>query len=760
MATSLVDGLNPQQRAAITAGEGPVLVLAGPGSGKTRVLTHRIAYLIREMNVPPEAIVAVTFTNKAAGEMRARVEALMGGAMRGLTIGTFHSICARLLRREGQHTPYGSDYVIFDTDDQVTVITQALNEMNIDTSKFNPRRILGAVSTAKNELITPSDFKALDYFGEVVARAYPRYQAVLLDNNAMDFDDLLMQMALLLRDNPTVAEKYRRLFGFVLVDEFQDTNTAQYELVRLMAAPQNNVFVVGDEDQGIYAFRGADYRNVLRFRQDYPSAQVVLLEQNYRSPQPVLDVARAIIDKNTHRTPKALFTDRRDGEKITVYEAYNEDFEARYIIEQIDDLCRREKLDYGDFAVMYRTNAQSRALEEAFIREGVPYVLIGGVGFYKRREVRDLLAYLRVVNNPNDKVSFARVVNVPRRGIGEKSLREFQNWAATECSGYDDALDRLLRGEASPINARTRRLFADFALQIKGWRELASSGDLIGLLDRIIADTGYNLYLHEMSDNEDQARERSENIQELRGLVRRAQDEGTVLGEFLVDQSLLSDVDELKAGGNAVTLLTLHAAKGLEYPVVFITGLEEGLMPHQRAFEEPDGMSEERRLMYVGVTRAEQRLFLTYAFRRTMYGSNQANVPSRFLADLPPERIEGLTPRATSRTDQTRYRADTTWASASTSNAGQSRLARDLARGTGASGSSASGKIIPFSKAGGAPKPALRFTSGATVRHPKYGSGTVIQSKSIPDDEEVVVAFHDKKIGIKTLYASYGLSLE
>jgi len=746
MTNTLLDGLNPQQRAAVSAGTGPVLVLAGPGSGKTRVLTHRIAYLIGEMKVPPSAIVAVTFTNKAAGEMRNRVENIMGGKLRGLQIGTFHSICARLLRREGDNTPYGSDYVIYDTDDQVTAVSQALSELNIDPKKYTPRRVLGAISTAKNELITPEEFRGLDYFGEIVQRAYKRYQAILLDNNAMDFDDLLMQMVMTLRENDVIKEKYQRIFEFVLVDEFQDTNTAQYELVRILSTPQDNVFVVGDEDQGIYAFRGADYRNVQRFRKDYPASQVILLEQNYRSTQMVLDAARAIIDKNPNRTPKALFTDREGGEKITVYEAYNEEFEARYIVDKIDELCRKLKINYSDFAVMYRTNAQSQALEATCVREGIPYTLIGGVGFYKRREIKDLLAYLRVINNGNDKIGFARIINIPRRGIGEKSLAEFQRWA-TECASNDDALEKLMRDEPTPLNGRTARLFADFALRLQVWRELAQTGQLIQMFDRLIADLGYHLHLREISDTEEEAIDREDNVDRLRALVAQADTELISLSEFLADQSLVADVDALAEGSEAVTLLTLHAAKGLEYPVVFIAGVEEGLMPHMRSFDDPEGMAEERRLMYVGVTRAEDRLFLTYAFKRTVYGSTNANVPSRFLADIPPGITEGISARVSAAGNQQSFRDQTRW---------------DAPRPAPAASTSIPGRVIQFpgrDKPREVPKPNLKFKTGDRVKHAKFGEGVVLGSVKRDDDEEVTVVFDDKKVGMKKMYASYGLSL-
>ncbi|MEO8393112.1 MAG: UvrD-helicase domain-containing protein, partial [Chloroflexota bacterium] len=478
MATDLLGILNEQQRASVTAGDGPILVLAGPGSGKTRVLTHRIAYLFQENGISPYHILAVTFTNKAAAEMRERVEKLLGGRLDGLQIGTFHSICARLIRIEAAHTPYDRDYVIYDTDDQISVIKSLMAEMNIDNKKFKPGGVLGAISTAKNELIEPGDYVSRDYFGEVVSRIYPKYQQRLINSNALDFDDLLMQTVILMRDHADVREKYQQRYEHVLVDEFQDTNTAQYQLVKILSKPQDNVFVVGDEDQGIYAFRGADYRNVMQFRRDYPQARVILLEQNYRSTQIVLDAARAIIDKNKHRTPKALFTDRSGGELVTVYEAYSESEEGEFVVNTITRAVKRGQYSLRDFAVMYRTNAQSRAFEEAFIKYGMSYKLVGGVGFYKRREVRDLVAYLRVINNPNESVSFERVINVPGRGIGKKSQEQFSEWAVANNLTISEALDAILRGVASPITGKAAKAFADFATLINDLQALAEQNDL------------------------------------------------------------------------------------------------------------------------------------------------------------------------------------------------------------------------------------------------------------------------------------------
>ena len=637
MQNDILHGLNQQQYDAVTAGEGAVLVLAGPGSGKTSVLTRRIAYLIQVVGVNPYNMLAVTFTNKAAGEMRSRVEQMLGGRLRGLQIGTFHSTCARILRFEADHTDYKQDYVIYDTDDQVSAISQVMNTLNIDTKKFTPRRVLNAISAAKNEMILPSEYVALDYFNEIVARVYPNYQQLLLNSNAMDFDDLLLQMVLLLRNNDTIQEKYQSRFDFVLVDEFQDTNTVQYQLVQLFGAPRRNVFAVGDEDQSIYAFRGADFRNVLRFRESYPNAKVVLLEQNYRSTQIILDAAQAIINRNRNRTPKNLFTDRPGGDLIALQECYNEGYEAQYILEQIDSMINAGEYIYSDIAIMYRTNAQSRAIEEACIRQGVPYTLVGGVGFYKRREVRDLLAYLRLVHNPNDQVSLARVINVPKRGIGSKSFQQFQAWLNTSNITADEAFDLLLAGVETPLSNRAAKGFTEFAEMIREWQTIAQSGNLINLFDQIVARIGYSFYIYEISKSEEEAQDRSDNLQEFRGLLGQFAEDEADLAEFLAEQALVADVDTLSDENDAVTLLTLHAAKGLEYPVVFLPGLEEGLLPHVRSYEDPDGMEEERRLLYVGITRAKDKLYLSYAFRRTTYGDSAPNVPSSFLGDIPDE---------------------------------------------------------------------------------------------------------------------------
>jgi DNA helicase-2/ATP-dependent DNA helicase PcrA len=679
------------------------------------------------------------------------------------------------LRIEHEFTPFNENFVIFDTEEQVTAVSQAVGELDLDPKKFPPRRILHAISSAKNELRLPHQYIASDYFTEVVARVYPRYQSILLDNNALDFDDLLVQMVILLQKHPVVREKYQQRFEYVLVDEFQDTNTVQYQLVKLWGAPQQNIFAVGDEDQSIYAFRGADFRNVLRFREDFKDAQVVLLEQNYRSTQIVLDVARAIIDRNQQRTPKALFTDRQGGERVSIHEAFDDNYEARYVTDQVNRL-KKQGYTYNQMAVMYRTNTQSRAVEDAFIKEGIPYTLVGGVGFYKRREVKDLIAYLRVLHNPDDKFSFARIINVPKRGIGEKSLHEFQQTANTHHWTQLELLERLVRGEKINLAARSAKLFTEFGKQLLAWRKLMINGQLVQLFDTLIADIGYNRHLYDTSDTPEQANERIDNLRELRGLLLRADEDQIPLGEWLNDQSLMTDAEEPTIEQDKVTLLTLHAAKGLEYPIVFITGLEEGLLPHSRSFEEAGGIDEERRLFYVGITRAKDKLYLTYAFRRTLWGSSDVRDISRFLNDIPEALIASVPDRLSGERTSQGYSSQTRWDSSSgSSGSGLDRLKRDLQhfkqqnpappsmpplplkpvppKPQGESNAAIRSKILPF-PVPGRKNETQRHAPQQRVKHPLFGVGTVQASVFEGGDELVTVKFDDPRYGEKRLMAS------
>ncbi|MBN1318773.1 MAG: UvrD-helicase domain-containing protein, partial [Anaerolineales bacterium] len=629
----LLEKLNPQQKQAVTAAGGAILVLAGPGSGKTRVLTHRIAYLVQHERVPAWRIMAVTFTNKAAREMSDRVANLLGGRPDGLILGTFHSTCARILRREAEHLSISGDFVIYDAGDQESVVKLALRTLNLDEKQYQPRQMVRQISRAKNELITPEMFPSETYLNEITRRVYEQYQKTLKENNAYDFGDLLMQVVLLLDSEPELMKKYQQRFQHVLVDEFQDTNTAQYALVKRLSGGYGNLFCVGDEDQSIYRFRGADWRNVRRFREDF-NGQIILLEHNYRSTQVILDAAQAVIKQNPHRTHKALFTDRKGGTKITVEEAYNEDEEAKYILDTIHLLTRQSQASPGDFAIMYRTNAQSRRIEEAFIKIGMPYRLVGATRFYGRREVKDVIAYLRMVHNPSDSVSMLRVINVPPRGIGAKTIQTLGEWAASSGISMALALERLAAasdsGARHPFNSRAVTVLTRFANQLAGWTMRRDTLAAAELMDLVLNESGYRDYL---LDGSPEGEERWDNILELRNVA--AEYESLTLADFLEQISLVADVDNLTEETNAPVMLTLHSAKGLEFPVVFIVGVEEGILPHQRSMDDPEQMWEERRLFYVGITRAKNQLYLLNCFRRSSWGSEGYGQPSRFLADIP-----------------------------------------------------------------------------------------------------------------------------
>lgn len=732
----------------MTAGAGPVLVLAGPGSGKTRVLTHRIVYLIQEVGVAPWQIMAVTFTNKAAREMLHRIETLMGGQPRGLTMGTFHATCARILRREIDNlAEYERDFVIFDTADQLQVVKQALRELDLDDKKFPPMKMLNGISNAKNELIPPVLYAASNYIAEVTRRVYIRYQQLLRANNAMDFDDLLMNVVFLFDERPDVLQKYQERYHHILVDEFQDTNTAQYALLKRLAAGHGNIFVVGDSDQSIYKWRGADFRNINRFRDDYAGAQTILLEQNYRSTQLILDAAKAIIRHNRNRVHKELFTEREGGEQINVRETYDEQEEADTVVALIENLMLKG-YSLGDCAVMYRTNAQSRVLEEAFLRAGIPYRLVGATQFYQRREIKDLLAYLRLVHNPADSVSFDRVVNTPPRGIGAKTRQELLAWATANSWQPAEAVLRLATDPdvQHPFSGRAFAALHRFGSMLQAWVTLRDQAGVGDLMDVILEQAEYRAYI---DDGTEEGEDRWANVMELRGVA--VTNPSLNLGEFLEQVALVSETDNMEGSPNAVTLLTLHAAKGLEFPVVFITGVEDGILPHSRSLDDAESLAEERRLFYVGLTRAKDKVYLSHAFRRTFFGEREVAVPSRFLQEIPEELIGGGNARQ--RRQQTKTRASSwSWSSSVHSSPAPS------------SWSSQSGRRSASGRGNHLPQPndddidldrqqEPQFRTGQKVRHVKFGEGTVIESKLTGNDEEVTVAFPG--IGIKRLAASF-----
>jgi len=781
---AILEMLNPAQAEAVQAIEGPVLVLAGPGSGKTRVLTHRIAYLVRVCGVRPYHILAVTFTNKAAKEMIARLHGLVGDEASRLTVGTFHAICARILRREGAYVGLGSSFVIYDDDDQQRLVTRVLKELNLDDKLYRPVAVHAAISRAKNELITPDTYQPPSYWHEAVARAFARYEELKAENNALDFDDLLLKAEQLFRQNPEVREQYQQRYQFVLVDEFQDTNKAQYELISHWAGDSHNVFVVGDEDQSIYSWRGADFRNVLRFRADFPDARVFLLERNYRSTQTVLDAAQAVIARNTQRVHKNLWTDAKGGPPIHVFEAYDEREEAEYVVSEIERLIARSRLRAGDCAVMFRTNAQSRVLEDAFVRHGVPYRLVGGTRYYQRREIKDVLAYLRVVHNPDDEVSLARIINVPPRGVGDKTVAQLSQWAASLGMSAGRALIHLAAVDeqkdhaAHPFTGRAARMLVALGSMLR--RAIAAKGDqtLSETLAQVIEQTGYIDYLR---DGTEEGEDRANNVRELYtvtdGYGNMPPD--AALPQFLEEAALVSDTDELDAQADAVTLLTLHTAKGLEFEVVFIVGMEEGICPHSRSMDSPDAMEEERRLCYVGLTRAKRHLYLLRTFRRTLYGASNVRDPSRFLLDIPPQLLEGNVVRSSLARSKATATAPTNREERRSLIAERrDRIQRSMARRQQSEEPRPSRPDAPTPRpqppafAENARRPATSrspgdppleragqagarpsFHAGQKVIHPIFGPGTVIESKVVGDDEEVTVAFAAQ--GIKRLMASY-----
>ena len=713
--------LNPTQREAVEAIEGPVLILAGPGSGKTRVITHRVAYLVKVCGISPHRIIAVTFTNKAAREMRERLEQLLGQAIEALTLGTFHAICARVLRREGKAIGLESSFVIYDEDDQLRMVKQVLEELGLDPKQYAPQALRSAIGAAKSRLISPEEYAKLvsSYFEEIVHRVYQRYQQLLSQGRAVDFDDLLMRTVQLFRDHPKILARYGSRYIHILVDEFQDTNIVQYMLMKQLAGKYRNLCVVGDPDQSIYSWRFADLRNILSFEKDYPEARVVFLEQNYRSTKTILEVASDVISVNVLRKPKRLWTENEDGTPVTVIEGYNAEEEAQSVVNEIEKLVNQEQIAFKDCAVMYRVNAQSRVLEETFLRYGVPYKLVGGTRFYQRQEVKDIIAYLRVIHNPQDNVSLTRIINVPGRGIGHKTINTMQSWAKAHDTSLFEALEQIshdaVAGEAKQsLPSRIVQALAGFDALMANLTAQSNKLSLSGLVDEILEHTGYRAYILDKEDGE----ERWENIMELRGVASEYDEfsPDEALTTFLEKVSLVSDIDELDAKTDAVTLITLHQAKGLEFPTVFIVGLEEGILPHRRSFDNPEEMEEERRLCYVGITRAKKRLYLLRSYRRSLFGGSTANPPSRFLQDISPHRIS---PR--------RLWEDTPTLVATADVVEHPRVSHRLV-GT------------------------LTLRVGDRVNHNKFGRGIVMNCSPTKGDQELTVVFEGA--GVKKLLAS------
>ncbi len=737
--------LNSAQRRAVEAGLGPVLVLAGPGSGKTRVLTYRVAYLVEAMGINPRNILAVTFTNKAAREMRERLQTLVGPAQASaLTVGTFHTTCARFLRRDIVHLERANDFAIYDGEDQERLMRQVVRELGYDEKLYKPRSILSEVSRAKNELISPDHFldnrptdrsnrhKQKD---EVAARCYLRYQQLLHEYNALDFDDLLLETVRLFHQHQPVLHWYQQRYTHLLVDEYQDTNRAQYLMVRALAEQHRNLFVVGDEEQSIYSWRGADIRNILEFEHDYPEAQVILLEQNYRSTQAILDVSQAIIRGGPKRPhPKNLWTENGAGQQVILLEGFDQTDEATCVVDEIVRMVDAAHYRWGDCAIMYRTNAQSRAIEEALALRGIPYQLVGGTRFYERKEVKDVLAYLRLAFNPFDRVSFERIINVPTRGIGKRALETLHQWSADIGLPLYQALHTLSDEQTqSPFNTRARNALLAFYRLIQGLLEDKARHTLPTMLENLLERLQFHAALVK-EYGEEEGKERWSNVQELHTIAneylflpRESQ-----LETFLEEVTLFTNTDRLDEDRNTVTCITLHQAKGLEYPVVFLVGLEEGLLPHGRSMSTPEALEEERRLFYVGATRAQQQLYLVYAFRRMSAGMSETSTPSRFLRNIPRTYLER--PIRSGRSGPT---------------AQQSMFSERSRYGTGSGGRP---RPTPRPTAAPSPRPPsereqrsqnyqTRFRPGQRVRHHLYGDGTVLSSEMQEWDEAVLVRF-------------------
>ncbi len=732
-------GLNPQQAEAVINTEGPMLIMAGAGSGKTKVLTCRVANLLQK-GVRPYRILAITFTNKAAAEMRERVNNMSGPAAKDVWLFTFHAFCARFLRMEIDKLPgYGGNFAIYDTADSQNLIKQILKEMNLDDKRFQPSGILSRISNAKNALQDAAAFarQAGDFYEQKVADIYSRYEQKLQLNNALDFDDLLMLSIKLLQENKEVREKYQDRFDYLLVDEYQDTNHAQYLLTKFLAAKHRNICVVGDADQSIYGWRGADIQNILDFEKDYPDAKVIKLEQNYRSTQIILDAANAVIENNTGRKPKNLWTENKSGADIIYFQAVDERDEARFVIEQLQNLQRTENKKLGDMAILYRTNTQSRIFEEMLIKSGISYNMVGGLKFYERKEIKDIIAYLRVIFNPADSLSLLRIINVPKRGIGDASLAKIQAYAAANNVSLFEAVSN-----AAAIDGLSSRFVSkldDLAGIIFELMNLANEAPVEDLIDRVLRDTGY---LEELeNERTPQAQSRIDNLHELISVAQEfaASEEENNLENFLAHVALVSDIDDTELGEDAITLMTLHSSKGLEFPVVFLVGMEEGLFPHARTLMDETEIEEERRLCYVGITRAKEKLFLSSTKMRTIYGNTVTYPPSRFLQEIPARLVKTIK-------RQERFSALENFKQVSE---------KYSARPQKPASTFNPHSFMPQKTAAAAGGTGTRFNTGDRVSHSKWGEGMVVSVKDSPDGQEVKVAFAGA--GVRSLLTKYAV---
>ncbi len=730
LSNQLLAGLNDMQQKAVKTTDGPLLIMAGAGSGKTRVLTHRIAYLMTEKQIAPWNILAITFTNKAAREMRERIQGILGSGGDDIWISTFHSMCVRILRRDSDRMGINRNFSILDTTDQLSVIKSVLKERNLDPKKYDPRSMLGSISSAKNELITPEEFdnQAGSHYEQIVSDIYKDYQKKLRKNQSLDFDDLIMTTIQLFQRIPEVLETYQRKFQYIHVDEYQDTNRAQYMLVKLLAARFQNLCVVGDSDQSIYRWRGADIANILSFEKDYPQANVILLEQNYRSTKLILEAANEVIKKNSNRKPKKLWTENPQGPKITYYRADSEASEGQFVAGKIKQLVDSGQRKLSDIAILYRTNAQSRIIEEVLLKSNLNYTIVGGIKFYDRKEIKDLLAYLRLIANPDDDISLARVINVPKRGVGSTSFDRIANYAIDHDISIFRALDEI---EHIGVSARVVNALVEFRELIRNLGNMQDYLSVTELAEEIIEKSGYRDMLKQEKTLE--AQSRLENIDEFLSVTQtfEKQNEDKSLVAFLTDLALVSDIDKLdeeeQEQSDALVLMTLHSAKGLEFPVVFLIGLEEGVFPHSRSLMEEDEMEEERRLAYVGITRAEQELFITNAQMRTLFGRTSMNPESRFISEIPSELIENLNEQVKK-------------ASTSFNTARRQEKRPPVSR-----------PVVTPSSTGGDELP---WAVGDKAEHKKWGIGTVVSVKGAGEGKELDIAF-PSPVGIKRLLAKF-----